>query len=264
MSLSAQRRGNMLQRGLLPIILILCAVDALVAQPAQQLKTKDPADELRDKYTLQQLLDKDPGAVKNAEKFFALTTDINKKQKVASILLSIGVPAAVYFNYLSAQAKKSLNVGIPWPTLYDEDGNVVKGKLNPAFLEWCAQRELEPLSVFESTYYEIPGPWRHLAAASDPRAYQLLIEGLHSTNFVIASYSALGLAKLQDSRAIPEIIAALRRAPLETRFDIAEALLYFPDPRAQAVAEEFIPDKNKLAIYRSKVKRDGVRGILSF
>jgi hypothetical protein len=243
--------------------LILYLVNPVLAQHKGQ-PSKDPADGLSDKYTFQQLLDKDPGAVKNAEKFFALSSDTHKKERVASILLSVGVSDAVYFDYLSSEATKSLNVGIPWPTLYDDHGSLVKDRLNPEFLEWCAKRKLEPLSVFNATYYDVPVPWRYLAAAGDPRSYELLINGLHSTNLMIASFSALGLAKLQDPRAVPEIITALRKAPLETRYTIIEALLYFRDSRAQVVVEEFASDKTKLAFYRNKVTRNGIRGIFGY
>jgi hypothetical protein len=55
-------------------------------------------------------------------------------------------------------------------------------------------------------FYEMPISWYYFAAAGDPRPYDLLVKGLHFQNLAIAAMAAQGLAKLQDPRAINELI----------------------------------------------------------
>lgn len=220
---------------------------------------------LNDKtYSFEDLLNAKPGAVADAKKIFALASDSNIKQRAASILLSIGLRDPVYFDYLSREAEKALRNDTPWPTLYDKDGNTVRKTFNPDFLKWCERRHVKKSDAFEAVYYRIPVSWNHFAAAGDPRSYDLLIKGLHSHNLMISALSAEGLAKLQDPRAIDEIIAAYHRAPAETRNTVSRALVFFPDPRAQAAAEEFIKDKSTLALYRKEAEAKGAKALFGY
>jgi HEAT repeat protein len=220
---------------------------------------------LNDKrYPFEDLLAAKPDAVANAKQIFALTADARLKQRLASILLSVGVKDPLYLDYLTSAAKQALENDMPWPTLYDKEGQIVPKVINPAFLKWCKERGLDPRDTFEAAYYEIPIPWYYLAGSGDPRGYTLLITGLHSANPMIVAWSATGLAKLQDPAAIEEIIAAYHRAPAETRVEIAESLLYFPDSRAQAAAEEFIRDKELLARRRQKIKEKGTKMLFGY
>lgn len=84
---------------------------------------------------------------------------------------------------------------------------------------------------------------------------------------MIAATAAKGLARLQDPRAIDELIATGRRVPGEARYGIAEALLYFSDPRAQAAAEEFaavVEDKKVVEFMRAQAKAKGVKGLFPY
>lgn len=215
-------------------------------------------------YTFEDLLNGKPVAIEGAKRAFATTTDPNRKERVASVLVSIGVRDPVYYNYIVDAASNALESTMPWPTLYDQQGNVIRNSINPEFLKWCDKRHLNHIDAFEAAYYKIPMPWLHLAAAGDQRSYSLLIRGLHSSNFMIVALAASGLAKLQDSRAIPEMIAAYHRSPVETRYEIAEALLYFPDQRAQAAAEKFITNKADLARSRERIRTDGLKGLFGY
>ncbi len=250
-------------------LLTMVAIGSTHAQDATIANVKPDekkAQELLNdkKYTFEDLLAGKPETVANAERIFALTTNRRLKQRFASVLLSIGVKDNVYFNYLVSAAKAALSSDMPWPTLYDKDGQIVPKTINPAFLKWCKERGLDPRDTFEASYYEIPVPWYYLAGSGDPRAYDLLITGLHSANPMIVAWSATGLAKLQNPAAIEEIIEAYHRAPAETRAEIAETLLYFPDPRAQAAAEEFISDKQLLVRRRREIKEKGTKMIFGY
>jgi predicted transcriptional regulator len=295
-------------------------------------------------YTFDELLKRNPKAVAGAKKRFSSTRDPARKLRIASILIAIGEQEAMYFNYLSAAAKKALENPIPWPTndrvsltttelevikalwqvgspatveqvttslkveqggQQDSDSEVLKSlrelenktyirhtktkskdlyqplvairesdtnyiqayTLNSAFVNWCKQHSDKNCDQwYEEVVYPDPDPWYFLAAAGDPRAYDLLLDGLHSENEGIAIWAAQGLAKLQDPRAIIEIATVAKHEGYDANVSMAECLLYFPDPRAQSAAAEILDDKKVgdtriLDIARRHVEARGVRGL---
>jgi hypothetical protein len=217
------------------------------------------------KYSFQDLLDGNAGAVANAKEIFSLTSDPKIKLRAASVLLNIGKADQVEYDYLIGEAEKALNYAneMPWPTFYDKDGKAID-KGNPDFLKWCKAHKLNPSETFESAYFDVPMPWLFLAAARDRRSHDLLMRGLRSTNVMIVVYAAEGLARLQASDAIDDIIAACRRAPLETRASIGRALLFFPKPQAQAAAEEAITDKTALDLWRKAIESKGWKAFYDY
>lgn len=218
------------------------------------------------KYTFEDMLGKDPGAVSNAKAIFALTNDTEIKERVASILLSVGIHDEIYFDYLTGEAKKALahDHDTPLPFLYGEQK--LPTGANPAFNDWCKAHGVGFWSMEKIYFYQIPVAWYFLGAAADPRSYDLLISGLHSQNLMIVSWAATGLAKLQDPRAIPELIAVGREATGQALSGIVQSLLYFPDPKAQAAAEELLPQKQKnlLDVYRTEKKQSGIKGLFGW
>jgi hypothetical protein len=258
--------------------------DEKIAQELQSKKTP---------YTFQDVLNRNPkfiaDIISDDKTLFTVTCDPVRKRRIAGILLSLGVKDQVYFDYLADGAKEALKNDMPWPMVYDENGDVIekatpaylewckkfgldpndpkvaplKG-VNSAFLEWCIKHEVHPSEAMHDVYYEIPDPWDDLAAASDPRFYDLLIEGLHSHNLIIAGIAARGLARLQDPRAIDDLIATGRRVGSEARYYIGVSLLYFSDPKAQAAAEELIRDKSRLAMERKEMQTRGLKGLFPY
>ncbi len=214
------------------------------------------------KYTFEDLLHGNPTAVAGARKFFTLSSDPAMKQRVASILLSVGARDKVYHDYLEHAAREALTDDTPWPAKYNEKGE--KEDWNPVFLEWCKKRGLMPWATLKQQYYEVPVPWYYVAAAGDPEFYDLLIEGLHSRNLMIVATVAKGLAKLQDAKAIEPLIATGQHTVGEARFGIGESLLYFSDPRAQVAADEFISDKKLLELKRQQAKERGVKSLFQW
>jgi hypothetical protein len=214
--------------------------------------------------TFQALLNKNSADVANSEQIFALTKDSQRKERIASILLSIGITDQNYFRYLADEAKKALahDHDMPWPVLYGEDG--VAQTLNPVLNDWCKEHQLSFQEAQNVQNYEFPIAWYYLSAARDARAYELFLKGLHSPNIMIAISAAHGLAVLQQPRAIDEMIAAARETPSEARFEIAKSLLFFSDPKAQAAAEELTPKKKKgsLEITRQAARTSGIKALL--
>lgn len=259
-----------LTRGIIVLSFALALARVCAGSRAQQdpsaASNQEKVDKLLNKSSFEDLLSGNPGAVANAKEIFSLTSDPKLKQRAASILLSIRKADQVHFDYLTAEAEKALNDvdAMPWPTLYDKDGNIVPDSLNPDFRKWCDVHQVKYLDTFEAAYYEVPAPWYHLAAAGDPRAFDLLIKGLHSKNVMISGLAAEGLAKLQDARAIDEIIAAYHRAPVESRDVIARALLFFPDSRAQSAADRFIKNKEALEIWRKEAESKGPKALFGY
>jgi hypothetical protein len=233
----------------------------LRASSEQQTSNQKRAEDLLNnaKNSFQDLLDGKPEAVANAKQIFALTADTKIKMRAASVLLNIGKADQIHYDYLAGEAEKALRYAneMPWPTVYDKEGKVID-KISPEFLKWCKARKLDSSETFESAYFVVPGPWLFLASARDPRAHDLLMKGLRSHNPMIVACAAEGLARLQASDALVDIIAVCRRAPLESRYGIARALLFFPDPKAQAAADEaFKGNKAELDLWRKEIKSKG-------
>lgn len=276
-------------------IVCIAAIQFAHAQHASRPETRDEKAQelLNDRtYTFEDLLNKNPGAIADEKKLFALTSDAKVKRRVASILITLGVKDRAYFDYLVSEAKKGLNNEMPWPSAYDEHGRLNTNATpafiawckkhgidpndphyasykaaDPVWLEWCMRRHLNLNNSRYAAYYEIPDGWYDLAAARDPRAYDLLIQGLHSHNLMIAADAARGLARLQDPRAVDELISTGRRVPGEARGAIADALLYFNDAKAQAAAEELsavFDNKQLFDFKRQEAKTKGVKGLYPY
>ncbi len=279
------------------VLICFAAVLCADAQQPDKAKTNDErAQELitlnNKNHTFEEFLHGNPETVANAKEIFRLSSDAVIKRRIASVLIYLGVTEQAYFDYLVSEARKGLDNPMPWPTAYDEHGrtnqeitpeyaawckkhevdpndpkHVAYRASDPKFLEWAMERHLNLNNTRYEAYYEIPLAWYDLAAARDPRAYDLLVQGLHSHNLMIAAVAAKGLAKLQDPRSIKELIATGRRVPGEARVGIMEALLYFDDSKAQAAAEELsdvLNDKHHFELIRENAKKQGVKGLFPY
>ena len=292
-SLKAWKRTH---KAILVFICLAAVVCVRAQNPGKPKTNEEKAQELialeNKTHTFEEFLSGNPEVIANEEQIFALTSDARVKRRIASILITLGIKDRVYFDYLVHEAQKGLNNEMPWPSAYDEHGRLNKDATpafiawckkygldpkgphfasyraaNPVWLEWCMKRHLNLNNARYAAYYEIPDGWYDLAAARDPRAYNLLVQGLHSHNLMIAVDAAKGLARLQDPRAVDELIATGRRVPGEARYGIAVALLYFPDPKAQAAAEELsdvLDDKHLFELMREEAKKKGVKGLFPY
>ncbi len=100
-----------------------------------------------------------------------------------------------------------------------------------------------------------------MAITGDPRGLLILRKGLYSPNLSVQWISAQGLARLHNKSSIREIIEDARKAPEDIKWLIAQTLLYFNDPEANAAAEAMIKDQDVLANTRKQGKEQGVYGI---
>jgi len=173
---------------------------------------------------------------------FQRSSDKLERQRLASLLLRFGERDERYVSFLMLHARAAIEKPIPFPTKFDAEGRSVRGEYSAEFLRWCEQNRVDPENAAADALYSLPGDVAFLAEASDPRAYDLLLSGLRSPNHAVTARSAMGLAFLQDRRAIPEIDKAVARAPREAAEMIVRALVYFDDDTAQASARRMISD----------------------
>jgi len=166
--------------------------------------------------------------------------DPGNKEEIASALVRLGDKDEVYWDFLVKQATEAIDSDAPFPRDFDSQGKMLVDHFPPAFLQWAKVRGLSPDAAAEAAMYRLPGKLLMLAETGDPRGAPLLRRALTSSNFVIQAMAAKGLAKLQDKDSIPLIIAACQ-ASLGGAAAIAEALVYFDDPQAQAAAEKYLP-----------------------
>ncbi len=185
---------------------------------------------------------------------FERVEDKHKEQTIARALVALAEEDEFYWNFLVQYAKVAIESDMPFPLPFDSKGRGIKGKLSLEFLAWAEENKVDPKVAAETGLYEMSHDVKVLAMAGDPRAFDLLLRGLESKNYLIASYAAQGLAKLQDKRAIRPIIQASKMAPAEAADFIARPLVFFDDPEAQRAAEEFIQNKVILDSLRKRAK----------
>lgn len=100
-------------------------------------------------------------------------------------------------------------------------------------------------------------PWLlYVSISADPRGSQYLYRALRSDNVLLAAQGALGLAKLKDKAAIPEIISAGVRFR-DDKLLFAQALMYFDDREAEARAAAMLEDAALFEELRIAAKNSG-------
>jgi HEAT repeat protein len=179
---------------------------------------------------------------------FANVQDLLLKAKIAAALVRLGDKDDTYWDFLVKLATPALESDAPDFISYDSQGKSVPGP-SPDFQAWVKAHNSTSDSAGENSFYILPGKVAFLGWSRDPRAIPLLRKGLSSPNHMIEAAAALGLAEIGDADSIPFIVEACKKAPAEAAWAIAEALVYFDDPAAQAAVDQFIP-KDVAKIYR--------------
>jgi len=109
-------------------------------------------------------------------------------------------------------------------------------------LNWCAQNSKDPREVARIQFSVYLNDVRILAYAEDPRAVDLLRQGLESPNELVIAYSVEGLGRLHDVTALPLIAKVFDRVKTGSWTAIAKQLCWFRLPEAERLVERFIPD----------------------
>ncbi len=195
-------------------------------------------------------------AVPALKEEFTVTKDTWLKLAIASALVKFGDKEPAYWDFLADKAKEATENDAPF--IWDSEGKADRNQreLSPEFIEWAKAHNLDPAAAAQSQVYELPIHFGYLAKTGDPRGRELLRMGLKSRNYLIQSFAARGLAKLQDKDSIPLIIEACTKLSQLRASWIARALIFFDDPRAQSAAEMFI-DKQMLEELRKLIREHG-------
>jgi len=186
---------------------------------------------------------------------------------IASMLVSRGVKDPKYFQFIFELARQAIETDIPSPVAFGKDGHFVPHFTPPDFVAWCNLRKIEPRQAALDAWYHLPGRVIPLAASGDPRGFSLLAKGLKSPNYMVVKMSAEGLARINDARAIPLIIEACKKSPVEVTSDIATYLVYFDNAAAQAAVDRLITtDKEKelLTALRNDFRKRGLQAIFGY
>jgi HEAT repeat protein len=195
-------------------------------------------------------------AIPDLEKQFTLTSDPLDKAKIAQVLLYLGDKKDLYWDYLAELAKPAVESDAPDPGLYDAQGKPIQG-LSQEFIQWAKLHNESPVDASTKAVYEWPGIVMLVGGTGDPRAVPLLRRALSSPNSLIASAAVDGLAQMQDVASVPSIIARCEKARPDEAAIIAESLVYFDDPDAQASFKTFVPANRATLLRQKRMSRRG-------
>ena len=187
-------------------------------------------------------------AIPSLEEQFASTTDVDTKTKIANGLVRLGDKRNTYWNYLLEQATLALESDVPDPLFSDPAGKTMD-QISSELQAWAQAHDVSANTAAQSAMYDQPGKVLDLAQTGDPRGIPFLRRALQSRNYMIAIFAAKGLVLIQDKDSIPLIIAACQRAPSIAAV-IAEPLIWFDDPSAQAAVNTYVPKDH------AKISRD--------
>jgi hypothetical protein len=190
-------------------------------------------------------------AIPLLEEQFGRVQDPLLKAKIAAAVVRMkGDKDNTYWDFLVKQATPVLESDAPDFKGYDSQGKAVSAP-SPEFAAWAKKNGVSPDSAAEESIYFLPGRVLLLGWSRDRRAIPMLRQGLSSPNHMVQIMAALGLAEIGDKASIHSIIDACKKAPADPAAAMAEALIYFDDPEAQAAVDKFVPENV------AKIVRDG-------
>jgi hypothetical protein len=190
-----------------------------------------------------------PRIIPALETAFDKATDKKTKQEVARTLVHIGGPDR-YYEYLAGFARAAVASDMPAPSNIGKDGN---GAIttDPGFEAWAKDHGMDIKTALQAAMYDLPEDVSFLAKARDKRANAIFRDGLNSRSPGVVTYSAEGLAYLQDLSAIPLVVAACERLhPSEVM--VAQQLAKFQNPEADRAMERFITSE----VSRKNIRRE--------
>lgn len=202
---------------------------------------------------------------KDLEDEFKKSADKQEKQMIASVLLSAGVKNQDMVAYLLHYAKQVIDRPVPYPLKYDSSGNVIKGEYSRSFLSWAKKNKVDAFPAAEHEIYEAPGEVLFIAAAGISEDSDLLMKGLRSSNPLVRVYSAKGLAKNKEYKAVTSIINACRlERNRSTARKIAYALVFFDSPTAINGAQECLRDESTLHEFQKERDEKGTKSLFGY
>lgn len=184
----------------------------------------------------------DKSAVPQLKTAFSKSESISAKLAIAAALVSLGEANGAAWEFLSAEATKSVEDTVPFPIKVDQKGNLIPRVYAEDFLAWCKQTGKTQDEGLEWALRTAPTAVSAAADSRDSRATSLLLKGLRSKNRNVALSSAKALARIGHPGAGKLILAEARTRPKEVAGVMAQFLACTADPEAQAAVSEFISD----------------------
>ena len=144
----------------------------------------------------------DRNAIPALERLFVRVEDDSQKQRIASLLVSIGDTNDIYFDYLADAARQAVESDIVYPLKFDGAGHAIRGEYGEEFLAWCDENSIEPDIASALAMRTYPAAVSMLGRTGDARAFDLLVRGLDSPNFIVVAQAAVALGRLGNVDAI--------------------------------------------------------------
>jgi HEAT repeat protein len=192
---------------------------------------------------------------------FEKVQDKMVKQWIASDIVRLGEEDRLFFDYLLKSAKGAATSDMPYPLPFDKEGKPVRGQYSKEFIEWCEKHKTTPEETAHKALFLHPTDITVLAVTGDRRGASVFLQGLESSNYLVAARSAQGLARIQEKSSIRSIIRVAKHAPPEAQEVIARALIFFDDSEAQAAADELIKRDELRTLLRQQAKEKGYKAI---
>ncbi|WP_263366138.1 HEAT repeat domain-containing protein [Edaphobacter bradus] len=180
---------------------------------------------------------------------FVNTEDERHKAQIASALIGLGDKEDIYWDFLLRMATALLESEASSAVKNDAQGKPIEGP-SPEDA-WDKEN-----AIFNKmlTFIEI------VAETRDPRGVRLLRRALSSPDYEIQTFAAAGLVRARDNDSIPLIIDACKNASPYVASSIAQALVYFDDPRAQSAVDRYLSKEDAKAAREEKANGIGPLG----
>jgi hypothetical protein len=194
-------------------------------------------------------------AIPAIEELLKQTQNPLDRGTLATDLIRLGDSREANWNIVMSEVDEAINTTAPELAAEDADGNIIPGKLSPAFVQWAADHALTlSEAIFDQTI-RAQGAIVNLLLlkdTQDQRIIPALRRALTSRNYGVAMAAANGLATLKDMDSIPLIISACGHASKSGARSIAYALVFFDDIRARHAAEEYLPRNELQQLLRAR------------
>ena len=177
------------------------------------------------------------------EAYFAKADEQDLRNEIASVLVSIGDPDPRFWGLILAQAESALADDSPDPFAQNAAGKSAPCS-SPEFLTWAQAKKLSPKAACRHAAVTVSQELLPLADSGDPRSIPVLRRALEARNTAIRAVAVKGLVLARDRDSIPLIVQLIRQAPPFEAHALADTLIEFEDPLAEAVVHQYLPDIN--------------------
>ncbi|MDA0204835.1 MAG: hypothetical protein O2795_05745 [Acidobacteria bacterium] len=164
-------------------------------------------------------------AVPALQRAFESVATEPQKQWLAVALVRSGADSAEPLDYLIEEARKTIDSAAPSPIAFDEFGGLDRENLNPAFLEWCLERGLDPNREASNQIYTIPRALQFLEYTGSPEVRPVLIAALSTDNSFLVIHAARALLAIAGSGAVSAVSARADASPRDQRCALVVLLM---------------------------------------